>query len=300
MRYTDSMLGGIRILCRGGIGYPCRCGARRGAEPARHCLTLPLWCPQGGLNPRGTGYPCHCGTRRGAEPRRYRLSLPLWCPQGGLPSLSPAYPAFSLFSCPLSPRLPSPVGKGEIFLFSYARGSAPCIPGIRPFAALTEPAKQVPGGGACPPALPVRRALAAPCGGLNPRGTGYPCRCGARRGGLPSLSPANPAFNLLSCPLSPRPPSPVGKGGIKVIFMQGAPPLASPRLNPRGTYNPCQAGAKRGGFPRRWRHPAGALRLGRGTGEQCRQPRRGGTGGEGTIRRKRRRRLRWSSPPGQG
>ena len=34
--------------------------------------------------------------------------------------------------------------------------------------------------------------------------------------------------------------------------------------------------------------------------EQCRQPRRGGTGGDGTIRRKRRRRLRWSSPPGQG
>ena len=33
---------------------------------------------------------------------------------------------------------------------------------------------------------------------------------------------------------------------------------------------------------------------------QCRQPRRGGTGGDGTIRRKRRRRLRWSSPPGQG
>ena len=33
--------------------------------------------------------------------------------------------------------------------------------------------------------------------------------------------------------------------------------------------------------------------------EQSRQPRRGGTGGDGTIRRKRRRRLRWSSPPGQ-
>ncbi len=33
--------------------------------------------------------------------------------------------------------------------------------------------------------------------------------------------------------------------------------------------------------------------------KQCQQPRRGGTGGDGTIRRKRRRRLRWSSPPGQ-
>ena len=47
------------------------------------------------------------------------------------------------------------------------------------------------------------------------------------KGGLPSLLPAYPAFNLLFCPLSPRPPSPVGKGEIKVIFMQGAAPLAS-------------------------------------------------------------------------
>ena len=31
--------------------------------------------------------------------------------------------------------------------------------------------------------------------------------------------------------------------------MQGASPLASPRLNPRGTYNPCQAGARRGACP---------------------------------------------------
>ena len=52
---------------------------------------------------------------------------------------------------------------------------------------------------------------------------------------------AAPAFSLLSCPPSPkgkdipRPPSPVGKGEIKVIFMQGAPPLASPGLNPDGT-----------------------------------------------------------------
>ena len=52
---------------------------------------------------------------------------------------------------------------------------------------------------------------------------------------MPSLLPAAPAFSLLFCPLSPRPPSPVGKGEIKVIFMQGAAPLASPRLNPRGT-----------------------------------------------------------------
>ena len=166
------------------------------------------------------------------------------------------------------------------------------------------------------------------------------------------MSPAYPAFSLFSFPLSPRPPSPAGKGRFFCFLMQGAPPLASPRLNPRGTYNPCQAGAKRGacllcrppplplvfflppippapfpggeggikvifmqgapplaspaldrlrhlqslpsrcpaqrevhGLPPEWQEMLSF--------EQCRQPRRGGTGGEEL------RRLRWSSPPGQ-
>ena len=51
------------------------------------------------------------------------------------------------------------------------------------------------------------------------------------KGGLPSLSPAYPAFSLLCCPHPPV-PLPVGKGDIKVIFMQGASPLASPRAEP--------------------------------------------------------------------
>ena len=57
-----------------------------------------------------------------------------------------------------------------------------------------------------------------------------PCRCGARRGGLPSLPLANPAFSLLPCPLSPS-PFPNGEGEIYGYFMQGAPPLASPAFN---------------------------------------------------------------------
>ena len=103
----------------------------------------------------------------------------------------------------------------------------------------------------------------------NPRGTGSTCRCGklngglprrcrlgecqrrpagaqgggrlptlplrCSQGGLPALSPAYPAFNLLPCPLSPRPPSPVGQGVTIGYFMQGASPLASPGLNPGGT-----------------------------------------------------------------
>ena len=54
---------------------------------------------------------------------------------------------------------------------------------------------------------------------------------GALRGGVLSLSPAYPAFSLLYRPLSPQPPSPAGKGETKVIFMQGASPLASPGLD---------------------------------------------------------------------
>ena len=68
-------------------------------------------------------------------------------------------------------------------------------------------------------------------GGCSPCGTCSPCHCGKSRGACLLCCPPAPAFSLLFCPLSPQPPSPVGKGGIKVIFMQGAPPLASPALD---------------------------------------------------------------------
>ena len=77
-----------------------------------------------------------------------------------------------------------------------------------------------------------RRRGVPPCrGGLLRR-----CRLGGRwrrpaGGGVLSLSPAYPAFSLLYRPLSPQPPSPAGKGETKVIFMQGASPLASPGLD---------------------------------------------------------------------
>ena len=72
--------------------------------------------------------------------------------------------------------------------------------------------------------------------------------------------------------------------------MQGAPPLASPALDRlRHLQNlPSRYPAQREvhGLPPEWQE---MLSFG-----QCRQPRRGGTGGEEL------RRLRWSSPPGQG
>ena len=78
-----------------------------GLAPARHGLSLPLWCPKGGLPLRGTGYPRRCGKR-----------------MGGLLSLLPAAPAFSLLFRPLSPQPPSPEGKGEIFCF-LMHGASP-------------------------------------------------------------------------------------------------------------------------------------------------------------------------------
>ena len=73
--------------------------------------------------------------------------------------------------------------------------------------------------------------------------------------------------------------------------MQGASPLASPRLNPRGTGSTCQSGTRRVRLRNR---QLGAKAIEPPFYWQCRQPRRGGTGGEEL------RRLRWSSPPGQG
>ena len=196
-------------LLHGGAGYPCRCGARRGA-----CLlccppALPLVCffapspqppsrreggDQGFFHARGFA-PCIPA----AEPGRRWLSLPLWCPRGAcLVGRLPPLPLVCL-PAPIPPT-PFPAGRGRPKVY-FAGGSAPGTPGIKPPAALTEPAKRVPGVGL------------------------YPLR-----------------------------------GGAGVAF----------------------------------RYPAVAWQLKRGSGEQCRQPRRGGTGGEEL------RRLRWSSPPGQG
>ena len=192
-------------------------------------------------------------------PRRYRLSLPLWCPQGGLPSLSPAYPAFSFLFCPLSPRPPSPVGKGGLRLFS-CKGFRPLHP----------------------------RHLTA-CG------TYRACQAGTRRGACLPCCPPPPPLACFPSPYLPAPLPRRGRGRFFCFLMQGAPSLASPAFNRlrhlQRLSSRCPTQREVHGLPPEWQE---MLSL-----EQCRQPRRGGTGGDGTIRRKRRRRLRWSSPPGQ-
>ena len=112
-------------------------------------------------------------------------------PAGGLPSLSPAAPAFSLLGCPHPPD-PLPLrGRGRPRLF-HARGFAPCIPSIRPPAALTDPAEAAPCGVACLLCRPLPLPLA------------------------------------LLLPPSPRPRSqsalPGGKGETKSLFRRGLPP----------------------------------------------------------------------------
>ncbi len=114
--------------------------------------------------------------------------------------------------------------------------------------------------------------------------------CGAAC--LPCRPPALP----LACFVAPVPPAPfpAGRGSPKVYFAGGEAP-GTPALNRLRHLQNLPSGC-----------PAhGSLRFGAKPKEppfhgQCRQPRRGGTGGDGTIRRKRWRRLRWSSPPGQG
>ena len=91
--------------------------------------------------------------RRGVPPcrggllRRCRRGERWRCPTGGVPSLLPALPlAYFIAPYPPSPRSQSALprrGRGRPRLF-HARGFAPCIPGIKPLAAFTNSAMQVP------------------------------------------------------------------------------------------------------------------------------------------------------------
>ena len=118
-----------------------------------------------------------------------------------------------------------------------------------------------------------------------------PCRCGVRRGAWRFWSPACPAFSLLSFPHPPA-PLPGGKGENQGYFMQGASPLASPGLNPRGTSYPRRLRPRRGGVPPPGTCTAGTVSAANGLMQGCRgrSPRRnkvkiapfpGGEGGWG-------------------
>ena len=88
--------------------------------------------------------------------------------------------------------------------------------------------------------------LASP--GLNPGGTGCPCRTRAPVEGVLSLSPAYTAFSFCCCPIPPA-PIPAGRGRSRLFYARG--------------FAPCIPGAEPG---RHWlvgrqRYPAGLVRL---------------------------------------
>ena len=111
-----------------------------GAEPARHLLSLPLWCSQG------------------AEPQRHWLALPLWKPQWGLALFVACCPLPLPSFLPPIPPAPFPGGEGGGLRLFYARGSAPCIPGAEPQRHWLDLPLWRPAGGGLP-CLPP----AAPC-----------------------------------------------------------------------------------------------------------------------------------------
>ncbi len=203
-----------------------------GVCPARHRLDLPLWCLQGAclfcrpptvpfacfpapyppppfpggeggapkfispgssppaplhLTACGTHRACQAGTRRGACPVGRPLPLPL-----------------SSFLPPIPPP-PFPGGEGGDFRLFHARGFAPCIPAPEPEAAL------------------ARRALAVPAGAHRGLVAGSPCRPCPRRGACLLCRPL-PLPLPFFCPLSPHPPSPVGKGVPQSLFRRGLRP----------------------------------------------------------------------------
>ena len=136
--------------------------------------------------------------------------------------LPPAYPTFSFASAPTPPP-PFPVGRGDYKLI---------LPG------------------ASPPA-PRHQTV---------YGTDSPCRCSTPEGGLPSWSPAAPAFSWLFCPLHRRgridSPAPIPlpalaerssqrEGGDYKLILPGAPPPAPRHQTVYGTDSPCRRCAQR-------------------------------------------------------
>ena len=86
----------------------------------------------------------------GACPTGCRLTLPLWCPQGGLPSLSPAAPAVSCLGRPHppDPRSQSALPRREGgFLVYFAGGFAPGAPALNRLRHLQSLPNRCPAGG---------------------------------------------------------------------------------------------------------------------------------------------------------
>ena len=134
--------------------------------------------------------------------------LPPLYPAGGVPALSPPCPALACFPAPLprrgriSPRPPSPSGKGETKVISCK--------GLRPLHPRAEPKRRWEQGRtthpaeACPAGWRLTLPPLYPAGGVPALSPAAPAISAPAGGGLPSLSPPCPAFSLLPAPLPRR------------------------------------------------------------------------------------------------
>ena len=164
----------------------------RGLDGARHWLGERWRCPAGGLPSWSPVRPCRRGSRRGAC-RLCRLPiLPLACFLAPIPP-----PALAERS---SRR------EGGDFLFSYARGFAPCIPGA-------EPGRHRSRG--------AYHALAGDLPGWSPADLAVP-----ESAGVACLACRLPPLPLaLILPPSPPTPFPAGRGRFLVFLCKGLRPL---------------------------------------------------------------------------
>ena len=129
--------------------------------------------------------------RHGGKGRTTRPAggLPGWLPadlaaavsSGGRAFFVACQPCLWFALSPPSPRPPSPPGKGEIFSFLMQGASPLASPGLNP-GGTGSPCRCGKLNGRLAPALPARRASAVPGGGLAGFVACLPCHCGARGG----------------------------------------------------------------------------------------------------------------------
>ena len=86
-------------------------------------------------------------TRRGGWLSRLPADLAAVVPGGGRALFVARLPCLWFTFLPPIPPAPFPGGEGGDFLFSYARGFAPCIPGTEPEATREQGTNHAPGGG---------------------------------------------------------------------------------------------------------------------------------------------------------
>ena len=192
---------------------------------------------------------CRRCTRRGACPAGRRLTLPPLYPAGGVPALSPPYPAFSLLPCPLSPRPPSPSGKGETKVISCK--------GLRPLHPRAEPKRRWEQGrttrpvGACPAGWRLTLPPLYPAGGVPALSPAAPA-ISAPAGGLAFFLACLPCLWFTFLPPSPLPPSRREGGDFKVILCKGLRPL-HPRAEPKRRWEQGRTTHPEGACPAGWR-----------------------------------------------